>query len=97
MATDGSYLAALAPDAESPNPAAFAISIYDTATGKLVKQVKPNFTGLVADQGGNTELLWSPDGSRLLLLDNLSGVITIVGGGRAARIVTTCRFFSTWL
>ena len=78
---DGSYLAALAPDAESPNPAAFAISIYDTATGKLVKQVKPNFTGLVADQGGNTELLWSPDGSRLLLLDNLSGVITMWGAG----------------
>jgi WD40 repeat protein len=78
---DGSYLAALAPDGESPNPAALTISIYDTASGKLVKQVKPNFTGLTGNQGGNTELLWSPDGSHLLLLDNLYGVITIWGPG----------------
>jgi hypothetical protein len=60
--------------------AAVAISIYDTASGKLVKQVMPDFTGLSASPaatGSSVALLWSPDGSRLLLADNVYGVITV--------------------
>lgn len=78
---DGRYLAALIPDATTPNPAAFTIAVYDTASGKLVKQVAPDFTGLSTDAHGSVALLWSPDGSRLLLLDNLYGAITVWGPG----------------
>jgi WD40 repeat protein len=81
---DGSYLAAFASDAAAPSPTAFTISIYDTANGKLVKQVMPDFTGLStrpAGSGASVALLWSPDGSRLLLVDNVYGVITVWGPG----------------
>lgn len=78
---DGHYLAALTPDAGASNPAAFSISIYDTASGKLVKQVTPDFTGLHAGPAGNVALQWSPDGSRLLLVDNIYGALTVWGPG----------------
>jgi hypothetical protein len=81
---DGSYLAALAPGAAAPSPAAFTTSIYDTASGKLVKQVMPDFTGRGASpagRGASVALLWSPDGSSLLLVDDIYGVITVWGPG----------------
>lgn len=77
---DGAYLAAITPDAETPNPAAYTVSIYDTAHAQLVEQLKPNFAGLSASPttpGTNLTLSWAPDGSRLLLVDNLYGEMTI--------------------
>ena len=76
---DGRYLAEFAPDATNPNPAAFTTSVYGTVNGKLAKELRPDFTGLSRDTSGSLALLWSPDGSRLLLLDNLVGVLTMWG------------------
>jgi hypothetical protein len=76
---DGSYLAELAPDATNPNPAAFTTSIYGTANDKLAEELRPNLTGLSRNSSGTMALLWSPDGSRLLLLDNIAGVLNIWG------------------
>ena len=59
----------------------FTISLYDTATGKLVKRLTPNLTGLEMGASANEALEWSPDGKRLLLIDNLHGAITIWGPG----------------
>ena len=81
---DGRYLAALVSNAAAPSSATVTISIYDTVSGKLVKQVKPDFTSLSASPaaaGSSVALLWSPDGSRLLLVDNVYGVITVWGAG----------------
>jgi hypothetical protein len=80
---DGRYLAAFgqhAADAAAPTAAVFTVSIYDTASGKVLKQVMPDFTGLSANPAGrgtSVTLMWSPDGSRLLLVDNLYGAITL--------------------
>lgn len=76
---DGRYLAAFAPNAGDPSANTFTIAIYDTASGKLVKQVTPDFTGLHAGPAGNVALQWSPDGSRLLLVDNIYGALTVWG------------------
>jgi hypothetical protein len=84
---DGRLLAAIASNDGSGNGAGtssaptFAVSVYDTSTGKLVKQVTPSFTGMQVGSGGNESLVWSPDGSRLLLVDNIYGAITIWGPG----------------
>ncbi len=61
--------------------ASFTVSIYDTRTGKLVKQLTPNFSGLQSGDSSNELLAWSPDGKRLLLADNIYGAITIWGPG----------------
>ncbi|HLJ81792.1 MAG TPA: hypothetical protein VKT52_09925 [Ktedonobacterales bacterium] len=82
---DGIYLAAIAPptaDTAAPTAAMYSVSIYDTASGKVVKQIMPDFTGLSANpvgSGTTVTLAWSPDGSRLLLVDNLYGAITLWG------------------
>jgi hypothetical protein len=78
---DGSYLAEFAPDATNPNAAAFTTSIYSTVTGKVVNELHPDFSGLSSSQIPNMALSWSPDGTRLLLLDDLFGVLTIWGPG----------------
>lgn len=78
---DGRYLAAFSPDAAAPNPAAFTVFIYDTATGALVKRIMPDFTGLRPGAAGSPMLAWSPDGTRLLLADSVYGAITIWGPG----------------
>jgi hypothetical protein len=78
---DGSYLAAYTPDAGSPSPADYITSIYETVSGKLVKRVAPDFTGLGPSSGGGegTQIppLWSPDGSHLLVAEGLHGTISI--------------------
>jgi WD40 repeat protein len=78
---DGSYLAAYLPNAVSPSPTDYTTSIYDTASGKLVRRVAPDFTGLGPSSGGgegtNIPPLWSPDGSHLLVSEGLYGSITI--------------------
>lgn len=79
---DGRYLAALTPTAGDPSANTFVVAIYDTASGKQVKQVAPDFTGLSAGPAGNVALLWSPDGSRLLLADNIYGALTLWGPGQ---------------
>ena len=62
-------------------PATFTVSIYNTATGALVKRLTPNFTDLQSGSVGQETLAWSPDGSRLLLADNAYGAITVWGPG----------------
>jgi WD40 repeat protein len=78
---DGSYLAAYTPNAASPSPANFTTSIYDTASGKLIRRVAPDFSDLGAGSGGggvtSMPLLWSPNGSYLLVAEGLYGTITI--------------------
>ena len=77
---DGRLLAALTANATAPvGDSAFTISLYDTATGKLVKHLTPNFAELQVGESQNELLEWSPDGKRLLLSDNIYGAITIWG------------------
>lgn len=80
---DGKLLAALNPNANARTSAStyFTVSLYDTATGKLVKRLTPNLSGLPHGEGNNGALAWSPDGKRLLLADNIFGAITIWGPG----------------
>lgn len=82
---DGRYLAAYAPNAADPSANTFAVAIYDTASGKLVKRVTPDFTGLHASPAGIIALRWSSDGSHLLLADNVYGAITVWGPGALPR------------
>lgn len=63
----------------SATPATFTVSIYNTATGTLVKRLTPNFIGLQSGSAGQETLEWSPDGSRLLLADNAFGAIMVWG------------------
>lgn len=77
---DGRLLATLNSNSSGDiTTAKFTVSIYDTQTGKLVKQLTPNFTGLQSGNSANEQLQWSPDGSHLLLMDNVYGAITIWG------------------
>ncbi len=57
------------------------ISLYDTATGKVLKTLVPDMSGLHNQTDGVTYLSWSPDGSHLLCLENTFGAITIWGPG----------------
>jgi hypothetical protein len=78
---DGGYLAAYTPNSTSPGPADFTTSLYDTASGKLIRRVSPDFTGLGSSSGGgegtNIPPVWSPDGSHLLIEEGLFGTVTI--------------------
>ncbi len=79
---DGRLLATLNANTSGDIASAkFTVSIFDTQTGKLVKQLTPNFAGLQSGNAGNEQLQWSPDGSHLLLMDNVYGAITIWGPG----------------
>lgn len=57
------------------------ILLYDTATGKLIQQLVPDLSGLRTRVSSNPTMLWSPDGSRLLYIDNFYGAVTIWGPG----------------
>ena len=57
------------------------VSIYDTTTGALVKQLTPSFTGLIVGPASAETLQWSPDGKQLLLSDSAYGSITLWGPG----------------
>jgi WD40 repeat protein len=81
---DGQRLAAITLNgagAGDASPSAFTVSIYDTASGNLLKRLTPSFNGLQSGSAGAETLQWSPDGSRLLLADNAYGSITIWGPG----------------
>jgi WD40 repeat protein len=79
---DGRQMAALTANSAAPtSDSAFTISIYDTRTGKVVKRLTPDLAGLRQGDGGTETLAWSPDGSHLLLADNVYGSITIWGPG----------------
>ena len=62
-------------------PSALAVSVYDTASGQMVKQFTPDWTGLATGNASQETVMWSPDGKRLLLQDNVYGAITIWGPG----------------
>ncbi len=57
------------------------ISLYDTSTGALLKVLVPDLSGLQTHTFSNTYMSWSPDGSRLMYMDNTYGAITIWGPG----------------
>ncbi|MDE3231423.1 MAG: hypothetical protein KGO05_16210 [Chloroflexota bacterium] len=80
---DGQLLAEVAMNNAGASGASanFTVSIYNTRTGALVKQLTPSFTGLQQGNAGQQLLAWSPDGLRLLLADNAYGAITIWGPG----------------
>ncbi len=65
----------------APAPGKLTVSIYDTTMGKLIKRLTPDFGGLLPSDAGQGTLAWSPDGSHLLLADNVYGAITIWGPG----------------
>ncbi|HEX8981313.1 MAG TPA: hypothetical protein VF792_00965 [Ktedonobacterales bacterium] len=82
---DGRVLAYLSSQHQS-NPSGgmkdkTTISLYDTSTGALLKVLVPDVTGLQTTSFGNIAMAWSPDGSRLLYMDNTYGAITIWGPG----------------
>ena len=62
-------------------PSALTVSIYDTASGQVVKQFTPDWTNLATGNASQETVMWSPDGKRLLLQDNVYGAITIWGPG----------------
>ncbi len=62
-------------------PTTISVALFDTATGKVVKRLTPDFGGLLTSNAENLALVWSPDGKRLLLLDDVHGVLTIWGPG----------------
>ncbi len=79
---DGHLLAELPANSAAPvSASAFTVSLYDTATGKLVMRLTPDLSGLQTGPAGVEALMWSPDGKRLLLMDNIYGSITIWGPG----------------
>ncbi|MGH2503404.1 MAG: hypothetical protein ACRDID_12940, partial [Ktedonobacterales bacterium] len=55
--------------------------LYDTTTGQMVKQFTPDWSGLTTGNASREMVVWSPDGKRLLLQDNVYGEITIWGPG----------------
>ena len=61
------------------------ILLYDTATGKLIQQLVPDLSGLRTRVSSNPTMLWSPDGSRLLYIDNFYGAVTIWGPGALSK------------
>ena len=79
---DGRLLATVTQNyADSTALPKLTVSLYDTASGKLAKQLTPDFSGLQSGSAGIGLLVWSPDGKRLLLVDNIYGAITIWGPG----------------
>lgn len=65
----------------STAPSALTVSMYDTASGQMVKQFTPDWSGLTTGNASREMVMWSPDGKRLLLQDNVYGAITIWGPG----------------
>lgn len=79
---DGRLLAAFSPPSQEAAPTTLTVSIYDTTTGQLVKQLTPGSNiGSQSAPSADT-LQWSPDGQQLLLADSADGAITIWGPGR---------------
>lgn len=78
---DGRLLATVNQHPQSTAASSFTVSIYDTTTGQLVKQLTPNFNGLREGPPQAEALQWSPDGKQLLLADGVYGAVTIWGPG----------------
>jgi len=78
---DGGMLATVSQQPQSTEASGFTVSIYNTATGQLIKRLTPDFTGLHVGLTQDEALAWSPDGTRLLLADSAYGAITIWGPG----------------
>lgn len=58
-----------------------SVIIRNTATGQVVTTLTPKLDDLPSSSQPVESLSWSPDGSRLLLLDPIYGAITIWGPG----------------
>ena len=82
---DGKRMAAVGLNANVANtatpPSALTVTVYDTASGQVVKRFTPDWTGLSTRDASLEMAQWSPDGKRLLLEDNVYGAITIWGPG----------------
>jgi hypothetical protein len=82
---DGKLMAAVSINVNvaqtSTAPSALTVSVYDTASGQMVKQFTPDWSGLTVGNASRETVMWSPDGKRLLLQDNVYGAITIWGPG----------------
>lgn len=61
---------------------AVTVSLYNTATGALVTQLTPDFSGLTAGPASAETLHWSPDGKQLLFSDGVYGSLTLWGPGK---------------
>lgn len=77
---DGRLLAAVS-ETPATSAGALTVSIYDTATGALVKQFTPDFDGLTAGPVGAETLQWAPNGQQLLFSDGAYGSLTLWGPG----------------
>ena len=78
---DGRVLATVSQHPQGSAASAFTISLYDTTTGQLIKQLTPSFAGLGAGQPGAEALQWAPDGKQLLLTGSANGAVIIWGPG----------------
>jgi hypothetical protein len=79
---DGRYLAAL-PETffagQSAGPTSHAVTVYDCASGTPVRTLTPPPAPAQPGFSAQGVLYWSPDGSRLLLFDPTTSVLTIWG------------------
>lgn len=74
----GTAMATIPTYEPSATPAARTVTVYNTATGQVIAKLTPQANTQYAFDRQQTPILrWSPDGSRLLLLDSQLGVVTI--------------------
>jgi hypothetical protein len=76
---DGKAMAIISSDeTNAVTPSNRTVTIYNSATGQVIAKLTPQANIPYAfDKQSNPMLRWSPDGSRLLLLDSQLGVVTI--------------------
>lgn len=81
---DGRVLAAQAQRQSNAQASGSAVVLYDCRTGAKLGELTPIFDLQGSDLGTGqvNALLWSPDGSHLLVLDAQSATITIWGAGK---------------
>lgn len=83
---DGRMLAiqlVLSETGQMPDATHHALLIYDCATGKAIAALVPDTEDTPTQ--GLTSVRWSPDGTRIFLVDNALGTLTIFGPGKVPR------------
>ena len=66
-----------------PHATHHALLIYDCATGEAITALVPDVLDTPAQ--GITSVRWSPDGTRIFLVDSAIGTLTIFGPGKVPR------------
>lgn len=80
---DGRILAEYVTSGQRNDTSKRVVTLYDAVTGKQLGTLTPQ--GFVEGPAADVSLLWSPDGSRLLLFDPTLSAITIWGPSQLPR------------